>query len=343
MYYRGESKDFKETKCLPSIFRINGYSIFFEQELYKNLQKDFKSIAVFEKVVNDAEKYEYYFLKVIGVLQHYGCPTRLLDITRDEDIACYFASCNNFDESGFIYEFDEDKIKEIKTPDAKSIHRKVQCIYNADQWREIDVWKELELSNKNYYTLFNNHIVDYKTVLKDVIGTCDENIRLNNQQGAFIIFGVKTTQDETHKLLDGSPSDIEPSQIKKIEPKDKFSNLLRLATRTKSPVYSVSVFPDAEESTKIVEKYNEIHILFHNNQAGYNTAIRTFRDLFGDKLLKTDILEMINNDLEIWANNQTAFCFLCKEFIDYIKTIEDKDILNIYKTMRESFEKANVD
>ncbi|MEG0834692.1 MAG: FRG domain-containing protein, partial [Christensenellaceae bacterium] len=45
-------------------------------------------------------------LEKLVYMQHYGCPTRLLDITSNPLVALYFACVDNSDKDGVVYEFE---------------------------------------------------------------------------------------------------------------------------------------------------------------------------------------------------------------------------------------------
>ncbi len=94
LFYRGHSK--ASYKVQPSVFRnhhANEDVIF--QELLLATPADFiEDKTTFDKLVR---------------MQHYGLPTRLLDITTNPLVALYFACCENFKEDGELLLFNIDK------------------------------------------------------------------------------------------------------------------------------------------------------------------------------------------------------------------------------------------
>ena len=329
-YYRGEAEDYKNTICKPSIFRVNGYSIQFEQEWYDKLIDSFQQLPIIDRIVNDAKKYEYNYLKVIGVLQHYGFKTRLLDITKNLKIAKYFAACSNFTEQGYVYKFDEETLKAFQTPDAESFVRKIKCIRNAKQWENRNVWNELEFKPKSWKsTLTDNHVVDYETVLKDVIGTTTDNIRLTDQEGAFIFFGIKV--DENNRLTSDF-NEIKTNNPIDIPANQKFDVLIDLAFAEDTPICHCYLSRDDDQAMKIIAKYEEIHILYHNNK---DVAKQQYSEYCTSQFSQSQLLSSIVEDFDIWANNKVGFCFLFKEFLDYFKEMKEVAALEKYHKMKE--------
>ena len=80
IFYRGESKDYGEKRCLPGIFRT--------EKLIKNEDKIFKEFITLnpEEFLNDKLTIEK-----LTRMQHYRLPTRLLDLSTNALLGLYFA------------------------------------------------------------------------------------------------------------------------------------------------------------------------------------------------------------------------------------------------------------
>lgn len=90
--FRGESKDFAETKLMPSIFRDSSY-VTKEKYLFE-LLCDYELIG-YEKTNID---------KAIET-QHYVSISRMLDVTFNAAVALYFSCINDIEKDGFVYVF----------------------------------------------------------------------------------------------------------------------------------------------------------------------------------------------------------------------------------------------
>ncbi len=123
-YARGESKEYP-TAFLPKVWRgdsthfdktpVNENSLFTvgEIKILKDCQADFLNGKLtdpyFERFIGDPKKEidieNEDLLHWTALAQHYGMPTRLVDITSDLLAALYFAANSNPEESGFVYYF----------------------------------------------------------------------------------------------------------------------------------------------------------------------------------------------------------------------------------------------
>lgn len=105
IFFRGESALYKYQ--MPGLFRNLGY-VEHENDLIDEIE------------ITSAEKLENRSLfDKLTIMQHYGSPTRILDITSNALIALYFAVSSDFNNDGYIYLLSaiqtEHDIK-IKTP-----------------------------------------------------------------------------------------------------------------------------------------------------------------------------------------------------------------------------------
>ncbi len=99
IFYRGQSNC--EYKLIPSLsHKIEGHTS--ENENYIG----------FEKKIIERSKLEYPFifkdnnhLDELALMQHYGMPTRLMDVTENPLVALYFACISNPDMDGEVFAF----------------------------------------------------------------------------------------------------------------------------------------------------------------------------------------------------------------------------------------------
>ena len=97
--FRGQSDE--QFKLIPSLGRLGaGHSdIYFAERNMISMAKR-KMPNVF---TSDLQP-----LELLGLLQHYGIPTRLLDITENALIALYFACAGDMDKNGEVFIFKND-------------------------------------------------------------------------------------------------------------------------------------------------------------------------------------------------------------------------------------------
>ena len=283
-------------------------------------------MAIFDAIRRDSEKYEYYYLKLIGVLQHYGFKTRLLDVSSNKNIEIYFASAGNFSDDGMVYEFDENVIKEIRTPSAQSVLRKIKCVRNAETLISRNVWEELGIKSNAKYTITNNLVVDYKTVLKDVIGTYTDNIRLNHQHGAFVMFGHIP---DANGFLTGDYKPLDKSHYFVVNKKDKFSNLICLAFDD-TCICSVTMYPDSKTSMDIVAEYRKLSILRNHKSDSFQKLYKAYID---NLKIKDKIREKLIIDSDLIMRSKEAFYLLSAEFANYCCKSQEEEALSAYNKL----------
>lgn len=188
-FYRGHEK--ASYKLEPSVIRnpeifANEKNIY--QELIINCPKNFST----------CESHIDYLVE----MQHYGLPTRLLDITRNPLVALYFAaSGNNSSNVGEVVVFNPS-VTQIKfyNSDVVTILSSLPLFKKEEQDIIADYYfgkeEKLEIVDRFIYEIKTEKPAFENRIKRDDIGGCfivlpkKDNERITKQDGAFIICGV---------------------------------------------------------------------------------------------------------------------------------------------------------
>lgn len=192
IYYRGHSD--VNYVLLPSVMRLNSW---YEHEcdLYN------------ETVIECPASFKNCFthLDYLVEMQHYGLPTRLLDITKNPLVALYFACCDNFNSQGELIVFDV-KTDEIKYPKSDTVSILASLpLFKSNMKKNLLTWAQDKTLNENDFNrkaIRLLHEVKLEKpafrdeIVKDDILSCffvlaeKKNDRIVKQDGAFIICGL---------------------------------------------------------------------------------------------------------------------------------------------------------
>lgn len=226
IFYRGQSNNLYN--LTPSVFREN--LIQEEHNIYTQIMTECAHEFADCNLHNE----------ILSKMQHYGVPTRLLDVTTNALVALYFACEGNNDNDGAVFVIKTDKLK-IKQydSDAISILSSLPRL-NHEERKEILKLAKNALSDsqgnpvdKNF-TDFNENIIikrllheikKEKPAFENIINPEDIlsnyvflprkiNARIIRQSGAFIIFGLQDKEIEIKEEFSYSNvNNIESSQI----------------------------------------------------------------------------------------------------------------------------------
>lgn len=161
----------------------------------------------------------YTNLEKLTYMQHYGCPTRLLDVTSNPLVALYFACINAKDKDGVVYVFEVPKGEVLYENSDR-----IQILSNLAEYRkeqQDEMWglayrnilqdkfkqnsngkyqdkviEQLYHSIKRQNGAFEREIIPYDVLKPQFVKPNKDNPRILKQDGAFIACGLSLNEEE---------------------------------------------------------------------------------------------------------------------------------------------------
>ena len=252
LYFRGHSD--KDYVLEPSIYR--------SKRLISNENKIFKEFIL--RTPSDFLN-EKSALEKLVKMQHYGLPTRLLDITTNPLVALYFACNEKSKQDGKVFAFkvptDDIKYYDSDTVSIIANIAKRPSNFSVEKIRHL---KMNEFNDQDDLCYLLHEIKEEKSYFQNIINPSDiervvavkvkqNNNRIIKQSGAFLIFGINGKKILPAKI----PNDwIINLELKGVDfeinnsSKDNIIDELNLLG-----INEATLFPELENQAKYLKKY----------------------------------------------------------------------------------------
>ncbi|WP_188453387.1 FRG domain-containing protein [Virgibacillus oceani] len=250
-------------------------------------------------------------IQSLAKLQHYGIPTRLIDVTEDPYIALFFAVQDTSKDDGYVYFYCQ------KTHELKS--KKVNLLSLLATLGDYT----LENIQKKYQQIFKDTITE-KEILTLAAETAfvkqseklrELNPRLYNQKGTFAICGNMVEGDNIHRKIRTLDS-IEPSIVIKVP--YEYKAQVKRELDVKYGINETYIYPELPSvSNYIKEKYRYTNF----NSKGMYTVIEE-SDISHAGASRISLMIVLNEPLNIDEIKQVS--------IDLMRKKSQNDVVWIY-------------
>jgi hypothetical protein len=244
VYFRGHSD--KEYKLVPSIYRsdrkIYNEDKIFKEFILRNPSDFINENSTLEKLVK---------------MQHYGLPTRILDITTNPLVALYFACCENYKIDGkvivlmipkkAIKYYDSDTVSVLSNISKRPKEFTIDFSKHFDNSEALDYLVHEIKEEKPYFS----NIVKLEDISKVIpVKVKQNNSRIIKQSGAFLLFGVSGNKTEPAIIPNDWGINIDPInnlfEISQLSKKNILSELDMLG------INEATLFPELEYQAKYI-------------------------------------------------------------------------------------------
>ncbi|MBE0435639.1 MAG: FRG domain-containing protein [Methylomicrobium sp.] len=278
LYFRGENQDFGESALTPSIYR-NEDLLKREHEFYREMQRFNDQEFLTDKTAFDK----------LARMQHYECPTRMIDISEDVLSATYFAldkRKDNTDSVLYVLEIKKDKIKYYdsdavsvvanlaKSPlDDKNDHQKSKAALwrdGRDYLNDRLGYRCREIESKSFLL---HDIKEEKPYFEDkndpkhlfslfCVKPKYTNQRIHGQKGAFLLFGFnKDDYKQSINILKKSGTGLQIELDPDLHPiakitKIRVSKNIKQSDLEKLGISKPYIYPELDKVSEYLSKKN---------------------------------------------------------------------------------------
>ena len=208
-FYRGVNN--ANYLIAPGIYRKNEKhdENYYFNEISVRCPQNFKTLSNIEKLT---------------YMQHYGCPTRLLDITTNPLVALYFACVGEENTDGVIYVFsvnnrdvryaNSDRVQmlatlaEFRVSEQEVLWRTAYKELGEKKFDQLKNGKYQEKTLEQFYHAIKRHnaafereIVPLDILTPQFVQPNKDNPRILKQDGAFIVSGLDANAEESNNKI----------------------------------------------------------------------------------------------------------------------------------------------